>query len=195
MTLSRQDYRTLIRTQRNQLTQEEQKRSAESLATHFLTLPEIKQAQDIALYLPADGEIDTSIIIDQLRHLNKNIYLPVIHPFSSGHLLFLRYDLTTAMVHNRYHIPEPKLEKDKIIPVAQLDIICTPLVAFDKHGHRLGMGGGYYDRTLEPWFHYQSGPKPIGLAHACQEVEQLPVEAWDVPLPKIITAKQIWDWE
>ena len=85
--------------------------------------------------------------------------------------------------------------KDTIIPTNQLDIICTPLVAFDKQGHRLGMGGGYYDRTLAPWFHYKSGPKPIGLAHSCQEVEQLPVESWDVPLPKIVTPKQIWDWE
>ncbi|NOH69760.1 5-formyltetrahydrofolate cyclo-ligase [Vibrio pectenicida] len=195
MTLSRQNYRQLIRTQRNQLSQEDQSQAAKSLVKHFLSLPEINQAQHIALYLPADGEIDTSLLINRLIIVGKNIYLPVIHPFSAGHLLFLSYESTTTMVSNRYNILEPKLMKDAIIPANQLDIICTPLVAFDKQGHRLGMGGGYYDRTLAPWFHYKSGPKPIGLAHSCQEVEQLPVESWDVPLPKIVTPKQIWDWE
>ncbi|WP_341662254.1 5-formyltetrahydrofolate cyclo-ligase [Vibrio sp.] len=195
MTLSRQDYRKLIRQKRNQLNQEEQSRATIALKKHFLTLPELVQAQHIALYLSADGEVGTSLLIKELQMLGKDVYLPVIHPFSTGHLLFLSYDENTSMVSNRYNISEPKLEKNKIIPVEQLDIICTPLVAFDKHGHRLGMGGGYYDRTLEPWFHFQSGPKPIGLAHECQEVEQLPVESWDVPLPKIITPKQIWDWE
>ena len=195
MTLSRQDYRKLIRQKRNQLNPDEQNQAAIALTRHFLSLSELEQAQHIALYLSADGEVGTYLLIQELQRLGKDVYLPVIHPFSAGHLLFLSYDESTSMVFNRYNISEPKLEKNKIIPVEQLDIICTPLVAFDKQGHRLGMGGGYYDRTLEPWFRSQSGPKPIGLAHNCQEVEQLPVESWDVPLPKILTPKQIWDWE
>ncbi|MCG7490592.1 5-formyltetrahydrofolate cyclo-ligase [Vibrio sp. Of14-4] len=195
MTLSRQDYRKLIRQKRNQLNPDEQSQAAIALTRHFLSLSELEQAQHIALYLSADGEVGTSLLIQELQRLGKDIYLPVIHPFSAGHLLFLSYDESTSMVSNRYNISEPKLKKNKIIPVEQLDIICTPLVAFDKQGHRLGMGGGYYDRTLEPWFRSQSGPKPIGLAHNCQEVDQLPVESWDVPLPKILTPKQIWDWE
>ena len=142
MTLSRQDYRKLIRQKRNQLNQEEQSRAAIALTKHFLTLPELVQAQHIALYLSADGEVGTSFLIQELQRLGKDVYLPVIHPFSTGHLLFLRYDENTPMVSNRYNISEPKLEKNKLIPVEQLDIICTPLVAFDKHGHRLGMGGG-----------------------------------------------------
>jgi 5-formyltetrahydrofolate cyclo-ligase len=99
------------------------------------------------------------------------------------------------MVMNRYSIAEPKLNQTQIIPVSKLDLICTPLVAFDTTGHRLGMGGGYYDRTLEPWFQTKQGPKPIGLAHDCQQVDRLPIASWDVPLPKIVTPSQIWDWE
>ena len=193
--LSRQDFRKLIRTKRNQLNDETQQKAALDLIAQFAQLSEVSSAQHIALYLSADGEINTAPLIDWLRQRGKTIYLPVIHPFSAGHLLFLRYDPETPMVFNRYKIQEPKLDQTQIIPVSQLDLICTPLVAFDHHGHRLGMGGGYYDRTLEPWFHHQSGPKPIGLAHDCQQVEQLPTESWDVPLPKIVTPKQIWDWE
>ena len=195
MTLSRQQFRRAIRHKRNQLSSDVQYLASVDLVHQFSALPEVAGAQHIALYLTADGEIDTKPLIQWLWQQGKHTYLPVIHPFSSGHLLFLRYEKTTPMVLNRYSIAEPKLDVTQIFPTAQLDLICTPLVAFAQDGHRLGMGGGYYDRTLAPWFSTQQGPKPIGLAHDCQHVDKLPVESWDVPLPKIVTPSQIWDWE
>ena len=67
-------------------------------------------------------------------------------------------------------------------PPAQLDLILAPLVAFDRAGGRLGMGGGYYDRLL-------SAPRPpvIGVAHGCQEVPRVPLDAWDQPVDAIVT--------
>lgn len=56
-----------------------------------------------------------------------------------------------------------------------------PLVAFDEKGERLGMGGGFYDRTLAGW--QKKGFYPVGLAHDCQQVDELPAAQWDVPLP------------
>ena len=195
MTLSRQDFRKQIRHQRNQLSNEAQYQASIDIVTQFSTLTELVSAQHIALYLSADGELITTPLIEWLWRQGKKTYLPVIHPFSKGHLLFLHYDHNTPMVFNRYYIAEPKLDKTQIIPAQQLDLICTPLVGFDSTGHRLGMGGGYYDRTLEPWFKTGHGPKPIGLAHDCQHVNKLPIESWDIPLPKIVTPSQIWDWE
>ncbi len=81
--------------------------------------------------------------------------------------------------------------------MSQLDIIFTPLVAFDATGQRLGMGGGFYDRTLQDWeiaYAQQRGPYPIGLAHDCQRVDVLPVQDWDVPLPEIITPSTHYLW-
>ncbi|WP_159738007.1 5-formyltetrahydrofolate cyclo-ligase [Vibrio atypicus] len=195
MTLSRQEFRKQIRFKRNQLHSDVQHLAGLDLIRQFSSLPEVKQAQHIALYLSADGEIETHPLIEWLWQQGKQTYLPVIHPFSKGHLLFLHYDKETPMVMNRYSIAEPKLNQTQIIPISKLDLICTPLVAFDTTGHRLGMGGGYYDRTLEPWFQTKQGPKPIGLAHDCQQVDRLPIASWDVPLPKIVTPSQIWDWE
>lgn len=195
MTLSRQEFRQQVRQLRQQLPQHFQQQAGLTLIEQFALLPELKFAQHIALYLSADGEIDTNPLIDWLWQQGKQVYLPVIHPFSKGHLLFLHYQPETEMVLNKYRILEPKLKQHLIRPLYQLDLICTPLVAFDSTGHRLGMGGGYYDRTLQPWFDSQRGPKPIGLAHDCQHVSKLPIEAWDVPLPKIVTPSTIWQWE
>ncbi|WP_159287438.1 5-formyltetrahydrofolate cyclo-ligase, partial [Klebsiella pneumoniae] len=106
----------------------------------------------IALYLANDGELNTQPLIEWLWQQGKQVYLPVLHPFAKGHLLFLHYHTHTPMDKNRYGIAEPKLDQRLICPVRELDIIGTPLVAFDQSGQRLGMGGGYYDRTLAPWF-------------------------------------------
>ncbi len=71
-------------------------------------------------------------------------------------------------------------------------MLVTPLVAFDRAGQRLGMGGGFYDRTLQHWRDH--GFFPVGYAHDCQQVERLPVEEWDIPLPAVITPTQTWRW-
>ena len=193
--LSRQQFRQQIRHKRQQLSADIQRDASLRLIEHFTTLSEVSQAQHIALYLTTDGEIDTSPLINWLWQQGKHVYLPVIHPFSKGHLLFLHYQRDTPMVRNQYGISEPKLNQTLIRPTSTLDLVCTPLVGFDSDGHRLGMGGGYYDRTLAPWFKGQDGPKPIGLAHDCQYVGKLPIELWDVPLPKIVTPNKIWQWE
>ena len=94
--------------------------------------------------------------------------------------MFLRYQPDTKMIKNKFGIPEPQLNVQNIMPIDELDIVFTPLVAFDKQGNRLGMGGGFYDRTLQNW--RQKSFLPVGLAHRCQEVDNLPVESWDMPL-------------
>ncbi|EKO3387300.1 5-formyltetrahydrofolate cyclo-ligase [Vibrio fluvialis] len=195
MQYSRHELRKLVRQQRNQLSSDIQYQASQDLICRFAALPEMQTCHHIALYLSTDGELDTQPLIEWLWSQGKAIYLPVLHPFSAGHLLFLHYQSSTPMTYNKFGILEPKLDQTLVKPVKELDLICTPLVAFDSHGHRLGMGGGYYDRTLAHWFKTGEGAQPMGLAHDCQHVEQLPTEAWDIPLPKIITPSQIWQWK
>ncbi|MGL6262011.1 5-formyltetrahydrofolate cyclo-ligase [Vibrio sp. WXL103] len=192
---TRNQLRKQIRVRRNQLASDEQYQASIDLIAQVMATPEVAQAQHIALYIATDGELDTQPLIEALWQAGKSVYVPVIHPFAKGHLLFLAYTPDSDLCYNRYGIIEPRLTLDAIIPVAKLDLIFTPLVAFDAQGQRLGMGGGYYDRTLAQWENTTDGPKAIGLAHDCQRVEQLPVESWDVPLDKIITPTQIWAWK
>lgn len=186
---TRSSIRKIARAQRNALTDTCQKHAAEALLLSLKNNVIVKKAQHIALYLANDGELELQPFIDWCWQQNKQVYLPVLHPFCPGHLLFLLYEKHSAMIKNRFGISEPKLNVQSVCPLAQLDLLFTPLVAFDNAGSRLGMGGGFYDRTLANWQknHFQ----PIGLAHDCQQVDNIPVEAWDIPLPQIITPTRI----
>ena len=182
----RNQLRQQIRKTRANLTALQQQQAEDSITQQALALIEAQNAQHIALYVSFDGEISTEKLIKTLWAQDKHVYLPVLHPFNPNHLLFLRYLPDTPMLKNKFGIWEPKLNVQNVLPLDELDILFTPLVAFDKQGNRLGMGGGFYDRTLQNW--QNSSFIPVGLAHQCQQVEQLPTEAWDVPLHRILVA-------
>ncbi len=137
----RQSLRQLVRQRRKNLSPVEQQAAAQQLLAQFKQHPEILAAKRIALYLANDGEINPLPTIHWLWAQHKEVYLPVLHPFTPGHLLFLRYTATSPMVRNRYGIEEPELDILQVVPHSTLDLICTPLVAFDAQGNRLGMGG------------------------------------------------------
>lgn len=180
----RHQIRRQIRKTRQNLTALEQQKAEIAITEQALQLIEQRQAKNIALYLSFDGEISTRLLIEKLWEQGKHVYLPVLHPFCAGHLLFLKYALNTPLVSNQFGILEPALDVTNILPLNELEMIFTPLVAFDKQGNRLGMGGGFYDRTLQHW--QKQRFIPVGLAHRCQQVEQLPIESWDIPLFDIL---------
>lgn len=194
---SRSDIRSSVRQLRKNLSADFQHHAAQNIATRVMELPCVQNAHTVSLFLSFDGELNTRPLIERLWLAGKSVYLPVLHPFSRGNLLFLRYSAESEMVLNHFGIEEPRLNVQQVLPASRLDIIFTPLVAFDATGQRLGMGGGFYDRTLQDWesaYLQQCGPYPIGLAHDCQRVDALPVQEWDVPLPEIITPSTHYRW-
>lgn len=191
--LDRHAIRQHLRHLRRHLTPEQQEKAAESLAERAINFAPVAQAQHIALFLSVDGEINTRPLIARLWQHKKQVYLPVLHPFAPGHLLFLRYTPETLLTPNKLRIPEPALDITQMATLDQLDVMLVPLVAFDSEGQRLGMGGGFYDRTLQNWQRHDV--LPIGVAHDCQHVDAVPSADWDVPLPAIITPARLWLWE
>ena len=95
------------------------------------------------------------------------------------------------MTLNRFGISEPALNSTAIRLLSQHHLLLMPLVGFDAQGNRLGMGGGFYDRTLANINALKNRPTLVGVAHDCQQVDELPVEPWDVPLDLIVTPTQI----
>ncbi|WP_256717752.1 5-formyltetrahydrofolate cyclo-ligase [Shewanella sp. UCD-KL12] len=191
---SRKAIRHQIRSARRSLSEPEQAHFAEQ-ASHAM-LAEITKikAKNVALYLTNDGELGTQRLIEMLWEQGINVYLPRLHPFSKGNLLFLAYTRSTSLQQNSLKIWEPKLDITQMIQPHQLDVVVTPLVAFDADGNRMGMGGGFYDRTLANWAS-RGKPYPIGFAHDCQQVSALPCEHWDVPLPMLITPSRVLNFE
>lgn len=155
----------------------------------------MQRAKRVALYLPNDGEIDPTPLIPWLKRRGTRVHLPVLKPLSLNQLWFVHYHAATPMVVNRYGIPEPETRfgahRARRTPAWALDVILLPLVGFDERGQRMGMGGGFYDRTLA--FTRRPGPCPrlIGLAHDCQRVERLPAASWDVPLDAIVSDARV----
>ena len=141
----------------------------------------------LAIYLPQDNELGTRHLIYYLFQSGCSVYLPKLYRDGSNQLQFAHYHQQSKMADNRFGIAEPIT--DDVIATEELDVIFLPLTAFDLQGNRLGMGGGFYDRTLAPL----SNKKPllVGLAYDFQQVEKCPVEAFDQPLDRVLTPTRV----
>ncbi|MXP67734.1 5-formyltetrahydrofolate cyclo-ligase [Pantoea sp. Aalb] len=188
--LNRKKIRKYIRSLRRNLSIKQQEEAANLLAENANKFTIISNASRIALFLSIDGEINTYPLIKTLWKQKKQVYLPVIHPFMPDYLLFLRYIPETILTLNKFQILEPVFNITQIATLEQLDVILVPLVAFNHKCQRLGMGKGFYDRTLQNWQQYHF--VPIGIAHDCQYFDTIPAASWDVNLPYIITPSKIW---
>ncbi len=186
-TAFRNQLRQLVRQRRQALSPEQQQLAAEALVLQFITQPQLANLQHIALYLSNDGELDTAPLIQALWQQGKSVYLPILHPYKTGFLVFQQYSPDTPMTQNKFGIAEPELDATKVKALPELELIGLPLVAFDQQGNRMGMGGGFYDRTLANAVFCQPAPLLAGLAHQCQQVDQVPTEPWDVPLNFVLT--------
>jgi 5-formyltetrahydrofolate cyclo-ligase len=171
--------RSDLRQRRNALSSNQQRASALELVHSVTELSSWDSAQRIALYQAADGEIDTCALEQLARKLGKQLFLPVL---ADDRLCFAQWETSVRLSPNRYNIPEPPQEAARCEP-SDLDIIFLPLVGWDRRGSRLGMGGGFYDRTLSG----VSGPLLVGLAHEVQQVEEVPQDPWDITLDYIAT--------
>lgn len=188
----RQAIRRSIRQQRNQLSRSFRQQASRHLLRSLRQSPSFAFAKRIAIYLTNDAEIDTAVLLKDLQQRQRHIFLPVLHPLRKGHLSFIHYQRTTRMSRNRFGISEPDFRHSKSVSARFISLICMPLVAFDEQGNRLGMGGGFYDRTLA--FMHQPGPRPalIGLAYELQKQPALPCEPWDIPLAAVATEKRLY---
>lgn len=148
----------------------------------------------IAAYVGANGELDPTPLFDIIHACHKQLFLPVLRPHPQLKLWFIRHPNRGKLVRNRFGIPEPPVKHRHIFLPWALDVVLVPLVAFDAACNRMGMGGGYYDRTLAFLRHRRLWRRPqlIGVAHECQRVAQLPTREWDVPLDLVITERRVY---
>jgi len=148
----------------------------------------LRPGQRIAAYIPVGSEFSSWPLILLALKLGAEVYLPQI-PRHGKKMRFVRFDQESFWQSGKKGIPEP-LHSQHCLP-QRLHTVFMPLLGFDAEGGRLGQGGGYYDATFafrrlrRQWLR----PKLIGLAFACQQVDKLPAEPWDVRLDRVLTGK------
>lgn len=182
--LTTEEIRHIVRQRRRDLVISERLHAEQSIYRQIYQHPKLLSAKKIAIFLSFDGEVNTQPIIEYLWQQNKSVYLPIIDLTNPQHLAFLPYHRHSQLTTNKFGIAEPIYDVDKILPYQSLDIVFTPLVAFDHRNYRIGMGGGFYDRLLQNYQH--DNIYPIGLAFKCQQIEYIANQSWDIQLPEII---------
>ena len=185
---SRSELRSEMRRRRRRTALHERAGCARRVAAHLATADLVRRSRRIACYRAVEGELDLSPLLPRLWAMGKRAYLPVLH---GAKLWFLPYEANTPLAANRYGIPEPDVAPRLRCAPRALDLVLAPLVGFDEEGNRLGMGGGYYDRTFAYMRHSRAWMRPvlIGVAYEFQAVAELPADRWDVPLAGVVTEK------
>lgn len=171
----------------------ERQKAAVDAANLLIATPLFKASEHIACYFAQNKEFDCHHIIKAIWETNKNCYLPVLSSDINQSLEFVLYHENDPLALNRYKILEP--QKAERFQPEQLDLVLMPLVGFDLTGNRLGMGGGYYDKTF--YFKIEKNHKKpylLGLAYEIQKFSNLPHDVWDVQLDGVLTEKDLYSF-
>lgn len=181
-----------MRQRRRHLSHEQQHHAATSLARLLARDALFRRSRHIAFYLANDGEQSLTPLLERAWTMGKQCYLPIIMPDERLH--FAPYHPGDPLAPNVFGIPEPVRAGLTIVNARVLDLVLMPLVAFDLTGNRLGMGGGFFDRTLAYLRHRRHWRKPrlLGIAHEFQRVPALEGQRWDVPLDAVATEFRIY---
>lgn len=189
--MNKSDLRRQLKAARNAIGPHARRLAAHAAMRLALREGVLLRARRIAFYLPQRGEFDVRPLMNQALWMGRECLLPVL-PRRGRVMRFGRLHAATRMMPNRYGIPEPV--DVRALSARQLDVLLMPLVGFDPAGHRLGMGGGFYDATLAFMRHRRHWRKPrlIGVAYECQKVDGLPHDPWDMPLDAVLTERRLY---
>lgn len=184
--------RRAMRERRRALSSRQRRDAADRAADLLLRSHAFRHSRRIALYFAMEGELDPTPLLHAALACGKQCFVPALSPGTRGRMWFVPLTANSILRRNRFGIPEPThRRRDRLAP-RYLDLVLVPLVAFDSYGHRIGMGGGYYDRTFAfrktryPW----RKPLLIGYAYEFQRLPSISAQPWDIPLDAIITERE-----
>jgi len=189
------DGRALLRARmavrRDELDAKQRIAAAAGLLHSLEALPEFMTDANVAGYWAVRGELPLNLAVASLARREQHYFLPVLGAMRQ--LYFAEYSTGTPITHNRFGIPEPALPADQRLAPREMDVILLPLLAFDRQGHRLGTGGGWYDSSLA---FLRDAARPatpllVGIGYAFQETESISAEPWDIDLDYVATDSEL----
>lgn len=165
--------------------------AAGALVDSLEQVPEYLTDRRIGGYWAVDGELPLAAVLQGLRARGQLYHLPLVG--KRRRLMFAPWQPGRALETNRYGIPEPVCAASDLVAPANLDVVLVPLLGFDRRGHRLGFGGGYYDRSFAFLRERREAARPllIGIGYAMQEVQAFAAMAWDVRLDYVATEREL----
>ena len=178
---------------REVLTPEERAEKSRSICAHILQTPEYQCANTVMIYKYVKGEVQLSALEEANEALPEEKRKTLLYPLcieDRGMLAIApgSSDMnSTAWKKGAFGIPEPVPEQGRVVAPEDIDLVISPCSSFDETFMRLGMGGGYYDRYLPRC----TGADVMLVAFECQRAEKIPAEAWDVPVPCIVTEERV----
>lgn len=190
----RQSLRARLRKQRAQLDPQWCEEQSARLCQHLASTWLYRRARRIGCYFAQGKEARLDHLIHDAWSSKKQVFMPVLSLRYHGQLWFVPCEQDTPIYKNRFGIDEPMHAPGaRRTSLRSLDLLLIPLVGFDQAGNRLGMGGGFYDKTLAGLGsgHIWTRPRRIGIAYAFQQVNRVPAETWDVPLDAVVTENGI----
>jgi 5-formyltetrahydrofolate cyclo-ligase len=192
--LERIALRKSLREKRAAIPASERIAASNALLAQLEAIPEFLTDINIAGYWAVAGELPLSAIMGGLRARGQIYHLPVID--DQKRLRFAPWWPGMDIAPNRFGIPEPTDTTHPHLAPDAMDVVLVPLLGFDRHGHRLGFGGGYYDRAFEYLKDRERPSKPllVGIGYALQEVARIEPRDWDVPLDYVATERELIDF-
>lgn len=187
---SHDEMRQYNRKRRGELNPDQLQSAAESLAQRIIELDVYARSAKLAVYFAVNGEIGLDPVIDHALACGKQVFLPNLDQKS---LRFSPYFREQKMRINKFRLPEPDVGDDEMLQPAELDLVLAPLVVFDADRNRIGMGGGFYDRSFAMRKIAEvTEPVLIGVAHELQKVDAIVPQDWDVRLDMVVTDQVIY---
>lgn len=186
--LKKQSLRKLLLNKRKLLPEQAIIEKSNEIAKKLIKFDKYQQSEKIMLYISTKSEVQTMGIINYSLNANKNTFIPFINKEKHDIIPSLMKDYQTEIAPGSLGIYQPKKEFIRPFPAKILDLVIVPGIAFTEQGHRLGRGGGYYDRFLKK---LSKSSYIIALAFEIQIINEIPLEKNDVPVDCIITEERI----
>ncbi len=153
------------------------------------SLPEFKAAKNIFCFVSMSDEVDTWRLINDMLSMGKHVSVPLVTDAKKGLLEAVRLRSLKELALGAFGIPTVRDDLRKVVPPEKLDFIVVPGSAFDTAGHRLGLGGGYYDRFMQR----AVNAKRVAVTYQCQMSEWIPVEEFDECVDIVVTEENTYN--